>query len=326
MTCSKLFSSLLAAVLLVTFAGCGSDKDKNVIEGTGTIEAVNVTLSAKTTGQIKKINFNEGDQVKAGDTVFVIDTDALQIQLKQLEAGTDISKAQYSLLKTGARKEDILQAESVLKQAQVNYDLAKTDYDRMKPLYDNRTITKKQFDDSQGRLDIAASQLTAAKENYKKVQNFTRPEELKQAEGKVNQSISQADLIKKSINDSYIISPVNGVLSEKYFEVGESVTPMASLIKVSDLSTVELMIYIPETELPKIKYGDKADVTIDAFKDKTFKGKVIYISPEAEFTPKNIQTKDERTKLVFGVKLQIPNAEFYLKPGMPADAKIYTSR
>lgn len=323
---SKITNSIFALIITLVITGCGSKNEKNVIEGTGTIEAVNVTLSAKTSGQIKKINFNEGDQVKAGDTVFIIDTEALQIQLKQLEAGTDISRAQFSLLKTGARKEDINQAEAVLNQAEVGFNQAKTDYDRMKQLFNEKTITKKQFDDAQARFDIANSQLNAAKENFRKVKNITRPEELKQAEGRLNQSISSMDLIKKNINDSYIISPVNGILAEKYFEAGESVSPMSSLIKVSDLSTVELMIYVTETELPRIKYGDKAEVKIDAFDKKTFEGKVIYISSEAEFTPKNIQTRDERTKLVFGVKLQIPNPDFFLKPGMPADAKLYTSR
>ena len=83
------------------------------------------------------------------------------------------------------------------------------------------------------------------------------------------------------------------------------------------------MIYVSETELGKVKLNETADVTVDAYKDKVYKGKVIFISPEAEFTPKNIQTKDERTKLVFGVKLEIPNPQFDLKPGMPADAKLF---
>jgi HlyD family secretion protein len=129
-------------------------------------------------------------------------------------------------------------------------------------------------------------------------------------------------LLKKNIRDCYVVSPINGFLVKTFVERGESVTPMSSLFKVSDLDVVELVIYVSTEELGYVKLGQEADVTIDAFKDKVYKGKVTYISPEAEFTPKNIQTKDERTKLVFAVKITIPNKEYDLKSGMPADAVI----
>lgn len=312
----------MAALLL--FAGCGNNKDENVIEGTGTIEATNVTLSAKTSGQIRHLLFIEGQTVKAGDTLLIIDTEALNIQLKQLEAGTEVSKAQLEQMRNGARKEDISQAESALQQAEINYKQAKLDFERMKNLTNENAIARKQFDDAQARLDIATAQYQSAKDNFSKVKNITRPEELRQAMGRFNQSQANAELIKKNINDSFIISPINGIVTQKFFEEGESVSPMSSLVKVSDLSMVELYIYVPQTELAKIKYGDYAEVKIDAFENKSYKGKVVYISPEAEFTPKNIQTKDERTKLVFGVKLSLENPGYELKPGMPADAKIYT--
>jgi len=98
---------------------------------------------------------------------------------------------------------------------------------------------------------------------------------------------------------------------------------MSNLCKISDLTNVELYIYVTELELGKVKLGQKAEVTVDAFKDKKFEGKVTFISPAAEFTPKNIQTKDERTKLVFAVKIEIPNPNYELKSGLPADARIY---
>jgi HlyD family secretion protein len=91
---------------------------------------------------------------------------------------------------------------------------------------------------------------------------------------------------------------------------------------VSNLETVNLVIYVSEVELGKVKLGQTAEIKVDAFEEKTYTGKIIFISPEAEFTPKNIQTQDERTKLVFGVKIEIPNPQFELKPGMPADAKV----
>jgi HlyD family secretion protein len=309
--------------LSLLYVGCGTNNNKNSIEATGTIETVDVVLSSKTSGEIKNIRIIEGDKVRLGDTLIIIDTEALRLQLDQQEAGTEMSKAQFNLLQNGSRKEDIQLAESSLNQAQANYDQAKIDLERLQKLYQTQTITKKQYDDAATHFDLMNDQLTSAKENYHKVKNFARPEELKQAEAKLQQSVATADLIKKNINDSYIVSPLNGIVVKKYFEVGETVVPMSSLLKISDLTNVELYIYVTELELGKIKLGQKAEVTVDAFKDKKFEGKVTYISPEAEFTPKNIQTKDERTKLVFAVKIEIPNPDFELKSGMPADATIF---
>jgi HlyD family secretion protein len=319
----KVFVLVLMSLASILISGCSSNNNKNSIEATGTIETVNVVLSSKTSGELKELKKNEGDKVSLGDTVMIIDTQTLYLQLKQQESGAEMSRAQLDLLRNGARKEDILLAESSLKQAQVNYDQAKTDFERLQKLYQTQTITKKQYDDASSHFDLMNDQLSSAKENYHKMKNYARPEDIKQAEAKFNQSLASADLIKKNINDSYIVSPINGIVVKKYFEIGETVSPMSSLVKISDLTNVELYIYVTELELGKIKLGQKAEVTVDAFKDKKFEGKVTYISPEAEFTPKNIQTKDERTKLVFAVKIEIPNPDFELKSGMPADAKIF---
>jgi HlyD family secretion protein len=319
----KIFCLILLSVISLLITGCSNSNNKNSIEATGTIETVNVVLSSKTSGEIKELRINEGEKVKLGDTVMIIDTETLQLQLKQQESGAQMSRAQLDLLRNGARKEDILLAESSLNQAQVNFKQAKSDLERLQKLYQTQTITKKQYDDAASHFDLMNDQLSSAKENFIKIKNYARPEEIKQAEAKLNQSRASADLIKKNINDSYIVSPLNGIVVKKYFEVGETVSPMSSLVKISDLTNVELYIYVTELELGKIKLGQKAEVSVDAFKDKKFEGKVTYISPEAEFTPKNIQTKDERTKLVFAVKIELPNPDFELKSGMPADAKIF---
>ena len=319
----KKISLIILPFISLIYFGCGNGNNKNSIEATGTIETVNVELSSKTSGEIKELRITEGEKVKKGDTIMVIDTEGLRLQLRQQESGAEMSRAQLELLRNGARKEDILLSESALNQAQVNYNQSKTDLERLQKLYQTHTITKKQYDDAVAHNNIMNDQLSSAKENFNKIKNYARPEEIKQAEAKLNQSDATADLIKKNIRDSYIISPLNGIVVKKYFEVGETVAPMSNLVKISDLTNVELYIYVTEIELGKIKLGQKAEVSVDAFKNKKFEGKVTYISPEAEFTPKNIQTKDERTKLVFAVKIELPNPDFELKSGMPADAKIF---
>ncbi len=312
-----LFIIIVAAILY----SC-SGSDKKVIEASGTIEATNVTIAAKVSGQIKKMFVNEGDKVEASDTLMTIDHDLLAIQLRQAEASVDAAEAQLELLRQGARTEDVVQVEEVLKQAQANLELAQTTKERNENLYRSNSITKQQWDDISAKYDIANAQFNSATENLKKIKNLARPEEIKQARANLDRQIAAADLLRKNISDSYVTAPIGGFVVKKFIEVGESASPLSSLIMLSDLSYVDLVIDVAETELGKIKLCQDANVTVDSFQNKMFKGKVIFISPNAEFTPKNIQTKDERIKLVFAVKIHIPNPDYELKDGVPADAVI----
>ncbi len=303
-------------------AGCGNGNNGNKIEASGTIEATNVVVSSKVSGQITKIYYNEGDKLKAGDTVMTIDHDLLSYQLNQAQAGADAAKAQLDLLIQGARIEDIKRAEDAVTQAKANFELASTIKERNDKLIKANSITKQQYDDVAAKYEIAQAQFSSAKENLKKLKNFARPEEIKQARANLNRQIAAVNLIKKNISNSYVTAPISGFFVKKFVEAGESAAPMSSLFMVSNLSYVDLVIYVSETELGKVQLGQEAKVTVDSYKNKIFKGKVIYISPAAEFTPKNIQTKDERTKLVYAVKIHIHNPKYELKDGMPADAVI----
>ena len=318
--------SLLATLSLVSFgmlSGCGNGNGKNTIEASGNIETTDVVVSSRVNGNVQRILIDEGSRVKTGDTVMVLDHETLDYQLDQALATVKMAKAQLELLKIGARKEDIQQGEDALRQTQVNLSLAEQNKDRMTKLYASNSVTKKQYDDAAAAYDLAKSQVNAATENLKKLKNYARPEEITQAEANVQKAIAAVNLLKKNISDCFVTSPINGFIVNKYVEVGETATMLTSLFEVSDLNPVKLDIYISEEDLGKIKLGQKADVSTDTYKNKVYEGKVIYISPEAEFTPKNVQTKDERTKLVFKVKIQVSNPKFELKAGMPADAVVY---
>jgi HlyD family secretion protein len=321
----KIIFSFLILVLTPSsfiFWGCGKASENNSITASGTIESVNVTVSSKSSGTIKKINFKEGDRVKKGDLLVEISHDLLDIQLRQSEAGVDLAMAQLKLLKSGARKEDIKQSEELVRQAKINLDLAKLDKERATELYRQDATTKKNYDDALGRYDLALTQYNSTKENLQKVKTIVRPEEIEQAQANLKRAIATVDLLRQSIEDCKIFAPVEGFVSKKFIEEGENTVIGASLLRISNLETVDLVIYIAETDIAKVRLGQDTEIKIDAYKDKTYNGKIIFISPEAEFTPKNIQTPDERTKLVFAVKIQIPNPQFELKPGLPADAKI----
>ncbi len=310
------------AILGLLLSGCGNGSDENRIEAQGNIEATNIVVSSQVNGEVLTILKDEGEKVNAGDTVLIIDPENYELRLAEATALVQQAEAQYNLLKKGARKEDLKQSEEALMQAKINLELAEKDKDRMTNLYESKSITQKQYDDAIARYRIALANFNSANQHYIKMQNFARPEELKQAEANLNRARASLELIKKNLRDCYVTSPSNGFIVKKFIEKGETAGAMSSLFQVADLENVEVVIYIPETKLGKVKLGQIAEITTDTYPDKVYKGKVSFISPEAEFTPKNIQTKEERTKLVYKVKIQVPNKDFELKDGMPADVSI----
>jgi HlyD family secretion protein len=312
----------LFLLTLLAAAGCGNDNDDGVVEGTGTIDAVTITVSSEARGKLIAFYKEEGDLVQPGDTLALIDPEQYLLQLKQAEAATEAAQAQYDLLLKGARREDIFVAEDKLNEAEINLQQAEKDFRKMESLFEKGAVTEKQFDEAKLRFELIQSNYNSAKANYQKVKNIIRPEELKQAEANLRRMKANEEIIKKMISDCYVTAPIGGIITDKFLYSGELAAPMTALCTIADLSSVELDIYVSEKELAFVKYNQSVDVSIDAFEDKVFQGRVIYISPEAEFTPKNIQTNEERTKQVFKVTVRIDNPDMELKDGLPADAVI----
>jgi HlyD family secretion protein len=299
-----------AFIIVVTFIGC-SEGNNREISASGTIETTEVTVSAKVGGQVVKLLVDEGSNVGKGDTLLQIDRSDLDIQLRQAVANADAAAAQYKLVLQGSREEDIAQAEATFKNAQ-------DDLKRAEDLFKASTMTQKQLDD-------ARTWYVVAEQTYEKLKRGSRPEEIEAARARRDLARAQVDAVRKKVADSYVVAPIQGVITEKAVEQGDVVMQNGSLFRVSRLDKVHLMIYVSEEELAKIKLGQDAKVFIDAYPKKAFSGKIIYISDVAEFTPKNVQTKEDRTKLVFGVKIEVANPDQVLKPGMPADATIAIS-
>ncbi len=316
--------SRITALILVVFAGlaCSGRGAKNVISASGTIEAVEINVASKVSGQLLELAVEEGTRVKPGDKLASVDHATLDIQLRQAEAGVQLADSQLALLVKGARSEDIRQAEAALKQTEASLKVAQDDALRMRELVRTGSVTPKSRDDAEARLSVATAQHNAAAEALNKVRRLARPEEIRAAEARLAQAQAAADVLTKTIADCTIKAPGGGIVTHKAVEAGELVTAGATIVTIVELDSVYVMIYVTEKELGRVRLGDAADVKIDAFPDKAFAGKITYISPEAEFTPKNVQTKEDRVKLVFGVKVEIENREGLLKPGLPADALI----
>ena len=317
-------AAAVASISVFLLLSCRSRQETGAISASGTIEAVEVHVAAKTSGQVKNVFVEEGARVRTGDQLAVVDSDSLVIQLRQAEAGVDLAASQLQLLLKGARVEDVRQTEEAAKQAEASLFLAGEDLKRIRSLFEKESATTKMKQDAEARFQVAQAQHEAAEQALLKVRKLSRPEEVQAAQARLAQAEAGRDLLKKTIDDATIISPASGIVTHKAVEPGEFVGPGTPLLTIADLDNVRLNIYVTEVELGWVRLGQRAEIWIDSHPDRSLKGTVIFISPEAEFTPKNVQTREERVKLVYRVKIEIPNPESILKPGMPADASIKT--
>jgi HlyD family secretion protein len=247
-------------------------------------------------------------RVARGDTLVVIDDTEYALQLVQGEAGLASLESAYQLAVEGSRQEDVIQAKAADETAQ-------SDERRMKDLLASETITQKQYDDAYARS-------VAAEQTYQKLHRGSRPEEIRGARVRRDQASAQVELLRKKVRDCRILAPSDGTVTLRGVEPGELVAVGTNVLRLTYLDKVKLTIYVNETDLGKVKLRQGAKVSIDTDAKRSYDGIVVFISPVAEFTPKNVQTKEERTKLVFGVKIEVPNPDGSLKPGLPADARI----
>jgi len=272
---------IILALVLYFLLSSKEEKNKGEISASGTIEITEVEVSSKLSGRIEKLLVDEGDSVLKDQVLIELEKNELEAQLKQAQAAYQVSLSQ-------------------LAQSKSNSENLKTNLERTRQLFKAGSSTQQQLDDQETKYQMARDQLSSAT-------HLTE------------QNKATIDLIKVNLDNMVIKSPINGLVLSKNTEIGEVVLPGSSLLTLGDLLHPWVKIYIKETDLGKVKLGQKAEVKIDSYPDKVFEGKVTYISSEAEFTPKNIQTKEERVKLVFGIKVSLDNPQQILKPGMPAD-------
>lgn len=314
---AELVGAALAALWLLPGCDTGSS---GRLEGSGTIEADEVRVSSLVGGQIAEVLVREGDRVSQGDVLLRYDPADIELQADQARAALKAAEAQLALARAGARWEDIQAARELVRQAEAAETSAVTDLERVEALHSQAAATDKQRDDARTRHDLAVAQRAQAKAQYAKAVSGARPEELEMAEANVDQARAAVALAENKLADCEVVAPGDGVIVHRLVEPGEVGAPGGTLFVMQDLSVVRLTVYVPEPDLGRVSLGDPVAVTIDTHPDRTFPGRVARVRDEAEFTPKNVQTKDERVKLVFGVEIELDNPDGVLKPGLPADA------
>jgi len=290
----------------------------NEITATGTIEATSVNITSRLAGPVTKIYFSENEDVIKGDLIAEQERNDLYAQ-RESDALT-VVKAEMALsdLLSGAQIEEINSAQSAVNIASEKAKNVKGDYLRVKSLYDKGGLSKAEFEKYQSQYEVSKNELKSAKAKLSLIKSGARSAQIDIAETEIERSKAVLSATDAMLSDLKLYSPISGTVISKNYEVGEYVQPGASIITVANLQDLWIKVYIPTDDLPRIKLGQKVSFTVSGI-DTVFNGTVQSIADEGEFTPKTIQTKNERTNIVFQIKIKINSNEGILKPGMPAD-------
>ena len=273
--------SVIAGIVMFLAVSC-SNKNANRVTGSGTIEVTEYDVASKIPGRIAWLAVDEGDTVTDGEVI-------VRLTTRELIAGRN--RAQASL--------EAADAQIVSAQAQLRYLTA--DLKRIQALYKKGGASQQQFDLIRSQTDSAKAQLNAAISMKQEAESALKAAEIQ-------------------YDESMIASPVTGVVLTKNYERGDVVMPGSTIFTLGNLNRPWIKIYVSDMDLGRVRLGQHVHIEVDSFPDKTFDGTVEQIANKAEFTPHDVQTKEDRTSLVFAVKVSIDNKQMLLKPGMPADA------
>src|SRR5688500_12033525 len=328
------------AIVLTTFAAaCSEAAPSDRIRVSGHVEATETRIAPEAGGRILTLTVKEGDRVQPGQVLMTLDTRDVQLAIQRAKADRDGADAQLRLVMAGARVEDVRQAQSQVDTARAELAAARTELEaaeqdlaRFETLLSTNSGSRKQRDDAATRRDVARDRVASAQgrvrtaeEAHGKLKAGARPEEVEAARARVAVVSAQMASREKNAGDASVQSPVTGTVTEKLVEVGEMIAPRAPVLLVVDLDRAWADVFVPEPVVPQIKIGQAATIYTDAG-GPGMTGTIGYISPKAEFTPRNVQTAEERSKLVYRVRINVDNKEGVLKQGMPVEADIPLNR
>lgn len=284
---------IIALALLAT-AACKNGEQKS--DAFGNFEATETIVSSESAGKILEMKVKEGSELSQGQTIALIDTTELYLKKKQTEA---------QLAATETKRQNVASQIGVLKEQKKNIQ---TNVDRITKMFAEKSATQQQFDDVTGQANVIDRQIASTNTQFQLI--GSEAEVVKR----------QLDLLNEQLSKCKVTSPGKGTVLETYLETGELASPGKAILKMADLSSLELKVYVSGAQLANVKLGNDVKVLIDAgvkeMQSRT--GKVTWISSESEFTPKIIQTKEERVKLMYAVKVLVPN-DGTLKIGMPGE-------
>lgn len=318
----RLSAFLIMTVLALSGAGCTRNDANGPLKVSGTVETTTVELSFKVGGRLEARLLDEGASVRAGQVVARLEDRELREEQAARSAQERASKAALTDLAAGSRKEEIAQGEAALARVRTEAVRAADDAVRMENLFRREVVALRDLESARAARDSSAAAVREAEERLRLLKAGPRPDALRQAQATLEGAAATRALADTRLSQSILASPVSGMVLAKHAEPGEMLAAGSPVLTVGKLDEVWIRAYIPETELGRIKLGQKVRITSDTWPGKSYNGTVSFIAQQAEFTPKNVQTTAERVKLVYRIKITVPNPQMELKPGMPVDAVI----
>lgn len=315
-----------AAVIVTLIAILSRGADDTAIIASGTVEVTEADLGFQIPGRIHELRVDEGDRVARGDEMAVLDRAELQAQWQAAQAQVRAARARLRELQRGSRDEEIAQGRAALRAAERRLENATHDADRGTRLYDGGAISRQQYDNLQTLLTLAQSEHESAVERMRMLERGPRREQIDAQRGVVAQSEAAATQVEVALHNAVIRAPFAGMVTVRHRQVGEIVGAGTPVLTVMNPDDRWIRIYVRGDLVGRLAIGTPASITADAFPERRYGGRVVFIASEAEFTPRNVQTTAERVKLVYRVKVRVTaDSSFDLKPGLPADVVLDTA-
>lgn len=321
-------------LLLLVAAGTGAatyyfvnrnNRDSDtLLKISGNIEAHESVVGFKVQGRLVELPLEEGQQVKAGDLIARLDQSDYRQQVGIDEAMVNNRQAELELSLAGSRIQEKKAAEQAVVDAQAALELNRADFQRYQALYEKDEVSAQVRDTYAANLKRSQAVYERARQNHDLVKEGVRKEQIAINRAGVQAARQALELSRIRLGYTSLFAPTSGVALVRHAEIGEIMAPGTPVVTIADLDHLWLRGYINETDLGKVKLGQAVNVKSDTFPGKTYAGRVAFISSQAEFTPKSVETHKERVTLVYRVKIDLDSASHELKPGMPADAFIET--
>ncbi|HEY43106.1 MAG TPA: HlyD family efflux transporter periplasmic adaptor subunit [Anaerolineae bacterium] len=315
---------IIPFISLLLLIGCGGDlsADEDGIRVSGFIEGRDYTIASALGGRVVEVLINQGERVEAGQTLVRLDRTALDLVYDAAQAGVTAAEAALIYLEAQPQPVDLVAAQASLDAAEAGFDAAEAALDLLTESYKPFKPPEVELHAAESAVEVARAGVDLAKAQLDQVEAGSFEGEIEIAQAAVEETKANLRLVEYQLAELSLEAPVTGIVSQIVVNVGEVAAPGTPLGTVLDPSFLTLTVYVPEAQVAKISAGDAVEIRVDAYPEEVFNGRVSYIANQAQFTPTEVQTQEERVKLVFAVEILLDDPDGRLKPGMPADAVI----
>lgn len=301
----------------------GNGVDEPWLTASGTVEATETQLGFQAPGRISSIGVREGDRVAAGDELARLAVEELEARREQAAASQASARAVLAEMEEGALPEEIAQARAARNAAAERLADAERDLSRAVRLHEAGAISDQDLDKARLNAQVAASQHEQAEDQLRLVRSGPRRERIDAQRAQVQRAEAVVRAADVALDNAVVRAPFGGLVTVRHREPGAVIPPGSPVLTIMDPHDRWVRIYVAESRISAVKLGAPVVITADTYPDKEYAGEVMHVASEAEFTPKNVQTQEERVKLVYAVKVRVTgDASLDLKPGMPADVRI----